>query len=75
MPTLQKETQKHSVIFTRKNTDRVYFVELHPICLLAVWPVLVSYQHLPVGILGLVFLYCKIWRELHFVKFCGNSFL
>ncbi len=19
------------------------------------------------------FLYCKIWRELHFVKFCGNS--
>jgi hypothetical protein len=19
------------------------------------------------------FLYCKIWREIHFVKFCGNS--
>ncbi len=26
MPTLQKETQKHSVIFTRKNTDRVYIL-------------------------------------------------
>jgi hypothetical protein len=25
MPTLQKETQKCSVIFTRENTDRVYF--------------------------------------------------
>ncbi len=51
-------------------------LELHPICLLAVWPVSVSYRHLPVGIFGLVctvFLYCKIWRELHFVKFCGNS--
>ncbi len=26
MPTLQKETQKPSVIFTRKNTDHVYIL-------------------------------------------------
>ncbi len=50
-------------------------VELHPICLLAVWPVSVSYRHLPVSIFGSIFLYCKIWQELHFVKFCRNSFL
>jgi hypothetical protein len=26
-------------------------------------------------VFGSVFLYCKIWQaELHFVKFCGNSF-
>jgi hypothetical protein len=31
------------------------FVELYSICLLAVWPVSVSYRHLPVGIFGLVF--------------------
>jgi hypothetical protein len=29
-------------------------VELYPICLLAVWPVSVSYRHLPVGIFGMV---------------------
>ena len=52
-----------------------YHLELHPICLLAVWPVSVSYRHLPVGIFCSGFLYCKIWQELHFVKFCGNSCL
>ncbi len=54
------------------------FLELHPICLPAVWPVVsVSYRHLPVGIYSVwyvrYFLCCKIWRELNFVKFCGNS--
>ncbi len=33
----------------------VYFLELYSICLLAVWPVSVSYRHLTVGIFGLVF--------------------
>ena len=52
-----------------------YFkLELRPICLPAVWPVSVSYRHLLVGMVWYVryFLYCEIWRELHFVKFCGN---
>jgi Ulp1 family protease len=31
-----------------------FILELHPICLLAVWPVSVSYRHLPVGIFGMV---------------------
>jgi hypothetical protein len=57
-----------------KASIRVFLLELHPISLLAVWLELVTYRHLPVGIFGLVFLYCKIWRELHFVKFCGISF-
>jgi hypothetical protein len=52
----------------------VITVELHPICLLAVWLVSVSYRHLPVGIFGSVFLYCKIWQKLHFEKFCGTPF-
>jgi hypothetical protein len=34
--------------------QNVIAIKLHPICLLAVWPVLVSYRHLPVGIFGMV---------------------
>jgi hypothetical protein len=33
----------------------IYRVVRYSICLLAVWPVSVSYRHLPVGIFGLVF--------------------
>jgi hypothetical protein len=39
----------------------IILLELYPICLLADWPVSVSYRHLPVGIFGMVctvFLYC-----------------
>jgi hypothetical protein len=55
-------------------------LELHPICLLAVWPVSVSYRHLPVGIFGSVFLdlagapFCEILRELLFVNLAGTYF-
>jgi hypothetical protein len=45
-------------------------LELYPICLLAVWPVSVSYRHLPVGIFGMV---CTVFFCT--VRFGGSSFL
>ncbi len=39
----------------------VLLLELYPICLLAVWPVSVSYRHLPVGIFGMV---CTVFFAL-----------
>jgi hypothetical protein len=56
---------------------------LYSICLLAVWPVSVSYWHLPIGIFGLVFFvlldlggapFCEILRELLFVNLAGTYF-
>ncbi len=49
------------VYFAKKVNPRC-LLELYPICLLAVWPVLVSYWHLPVGIFSMV---CTVftWRN------------
>ncbi len=41
--------------------DKPWTLELYPICLLAVWPVSVSYRHLPVGIFGMV---CRVFFVL-----------
>ena len=46
----------------------VKHLELHPICLLAVWPVLVSYRHLPVGIFG-----TKLRQNLGRSKLCAKG--
>jgi surface protein len=46
----------------------VKHLELHPICLLAVWPVSVSYRHLPVGIFG-----TKLRQNLGRSKLCAKG--
>ena len=46
----------------------VKHLELHPICLLAVWPVSVSYRHLPVGIFG-----TKLRQNLGHSKLCAKG--
>jgi hypothetical protein len=45
-------------------------IELYPICLLAVWPVSVSYRHLPVGIFGMVCTVFFILYDLAGAPFC-----
>jgi hypothetical protein len=53
-------------------TNEMFFIELHPICLPAVWPVSVSYRHLPVGIFGMVctvFFVLKDWAGAQFCEF------
>ncbi len=64
-------------------SDTCKIVELYSICLVAVWPVSVSYRHLPVGTFGSVFFvlydlagspFCEILRELFFVNLAGTYF-
>jgi hypothetical protein len=50
-------------------------LELYSICFTGSLAGIGKLPALAVQYLVWYFLYCKIWRELHFVKFCRNSFL